>query len=589
MPAFRSPSDKRLFEMPRSSWQDYDRTKLISEGGGMIVPRTQKSVVLSEEAAAALGLPRTAVSPVQIMKAILKADVDLLWFGGIGTYVKASAETNQDAGDRANDAIRIDAADLRVKVIGEGANLGVTQRGRIEYGLRGGACNSDAIDNSGGVNSSDVEVNIKIALASAMRGGRLTRPSRDELLETMTQDVASLVLENNYQQTLALSLQQHRGLADLPHQARFMTSLEARGLLDRAVEFLPSNAALAERQARGEALTRAELGVLLAYAKIALMIDLVDSDIPDDPYFERGLLAYFPEAMRDHYAAEIAGHRLRREIIARQVANDLVNRGGPTFVSRLQDATGRTTADVVRTFVIVRDGFALDVLYSGIDALDTRIDGEAQLDLYASVGRVLFDCTGWSLRNDHSEDPVGDRIAVISAARSVLGPQLREMMPEDIRARLERRQERYLGAGAPPELAEGIALTMAERLVPGIAHVARQAGVDMVAAARAFYAVADAFRLSRIEEGARSIAPTDYYDGLALGRALDMLDSAARAIAAAALAADGGEDPVARWLDAGGERVAHVRERLRALTESGDISVSRLSVAAGLMHDLAAS
>ena len=346
-----------MFALPRSSWQDYDKTKLSE--GGVIVSRSQKSVTLPAAAAAAIGLGKTTASPVEIMNAILKAPVDLLWFGGIGTYLRASTETNQDVGDRANDAIRVTALDVRAKVIGEGANLGVTQRARIEFGLNGGRCNSDAIDNSGGVNCSDVEVNIKIALASAMRKGSLTRPARNKLLAEMTDEVGGLVLSNNYEQTLALSIARKRGLADIAHQSRFMAALEARGLLDRAVETLPSPAALAEREARGEPLTRAELGVLLAYAKIVLFSDIVASDVPDDPHFDRDLMGYFPDRMAKKYAAEIHGHRLRREIIARVVANDLVNRGGPSFVNRLQEATGRSAADVVRTFAVVRDGFAL--------------------------------------------------------------------------------------------------------------------------------------------------------------------------------------------------------------------------------------
>ena len=235
---------RRLFALPRSSWQDYDKSKLSK--GGVIVSRSQKSVTLPPEAAAAIGLEKATASPTEIMRAILKAPVDLLWFGGIGTYVRASGESHQEVGDRANDTIRITAPELRAKVIGEGANLGATQRARIEFGLNGGACNSDAIDNSGGVNSSDVEVNIKIALAAAMRKGSLTRPARNKLLAEMTDEVGHLVLANNYQQTLALSLVRKRGLADLPYQARFMTALESRGLLDRAVETLP-NAARAGR------------------------------------------------------------------------------------------------------------------------------------------------------------------------------------------------------------------------------------------------------------------------------------------------------------------------------------------------------
>ena len=361
---------RRMFALPRSSWQDYDKSKLSK--GGVIVARSQKSVVLPAEAAAAIGLAKTTASPTEIMNAILQAPADLLWFGGIGTYVRASGESNQEVGDRANDAIRVTAGEVRAKVIGEGANLGVTQRGRIEFGLRGGACNSDAIDNSGGVNSSDVEVNIKIALASAMRNGRLTRPARNKFLAEMTEEVGHLVLANNYQQTLALSLLRRRGLADLPYQARFMTALEARGLLDRAVETLPGPLALAEREARGEPLTRAELGVLLAYAKIVLFSDIVSSNVPDEQHFERDLLDYFPARMAKKYAAEIGSHRLRREIVARVVANDLVNRGGPAFVSRLQDLTGRSAADVVRAFTIARDGYGLTHLYAEIDALDNQ-------------------------------------------------------------------------------------------------------------------------------------------------------------------------------------------------------------------------
>ena len=318
---------KRMFDLPRSSWQDYDKSKLSA--GGIIVSRAQKSVVLPAAAAIAIGLDKTLATPAEIINAILKAPADLLWFGGIGTYVRASGETNQEVGDRANDAIRVTAAELRVKVIGEGANLGVTQRARIEFNLLGGACNSDAIDNSGGVNSSDVEVNIKIALASAMRRGSLTRPARNKLLAEMTGEVGDLVLANNYQQTLALSLARKRATGDLPHHSRFMDALEARGLLDRAVETLPSPLALAERHVRGEPLTRAELGVLLAYAKIVLFSDILASNVPDDPHFERDLLDYFPDQMAKKYGAEIAGHRLRREIIARVLANDVINRGGP--------------------------------------------------------------------------------------------------------------------------------------------------------------------------------------------------------------------------------------------------------------------
>ncbi|MER8862964.1 NAD-glutamate dehydrogenase [Mesorhizobium sp. M0751] len=576
---------RRMFALARSSWQDYDKTKLSE--GGIIVSRSQKSITLPAAAAAAIGLGKTTATPVEIMSAILKAPADLLWFGGIGTYVRASGETNQDVGDRANDAIRITALELRAKVIGEGANLGVTQRARIEFGLNGGRCNSDAIDNSGGVNCSDVEVNIKIALASAMRKGSLTRPARNKLLAEMTDEVSALVLSNNYQQTLALSLARKRGLADIAHQSRFMEALEARGLLDRAVETLPSPAALAEREARGEPLTRAELGVLLAYAKIVLFSDIVASEVPDDPHFDRDLMGYFPDRMAKKYAAEIHGHRLRREIIARVVANDLVNRGGPSFVNRLQEATGRNAADVVRTFAVVRDGFALPALYRQIDALDNQIDGQIQLDLYQAVSRLIYVTSGWYLKNDAGTAPLGQRIAELQDARKALEPKLASLLPAFSRERIEERRHSLSKGGAPESLAEQLALTDVAELIPDIALTARTANAGIVAAAKAFFAVSDVFRIPRVEDAARAIMPSDYYDQLALSRATDTIGAARRGIAVAALTSHAeAADPVTAWLEAGGERVGRIRERLQALTEGGDITVSRLSVASGLMSDL---
>ncbi|RWP86738.1 MAG: NAD-glutamate dehydrogenase [Mesorhizobium sp.] len=576
---------ERMFALPRSSWQDYDKTKLSE--GGIIVSRNQKSITLPAAAAAAIGLAKTTATPVEIMTAILKAPVDLLWFGGIGTYLRSSTETNAEVGDRANDAIRITALDVRAKVIGEGANLGVTQRARIEFGLNGGRCNSDAIDNSGGVNCSDVEVNIKIALASAMRKGSLTRPARNKLLAEMTDEVGSLVLSNNYQQTLALSIARKRGLADIAHQSRFMTALEARGLLDRAVETLPSPSALAEREARGEPLTRAELGVLLAYAKIVLFSDIVASDVPDDAHFDRDLMGYFPDRMAKKYATEIHGHRLRREIITRVVANDLVNRGGPSFVNRLQEATGRTAADVVRTFALVRDGFALSALYREIDALDNQIDGQVQLDLYQMVSRLIYVTSGWYLKNDAGTAPLGQRIAELQEARKALEPKLVALLPAFSRERIEEKRHGLFKSGAPEGLAGQLALSEVAELIPDIALTARTAGADIVAAAKAFFAVSDAFRIPRVEDAARSITPSDYYDQLALSRATDTIGAARRGIAVAALTGHAKTaDPVVAWLDAGGERVARIRERLQALTEGGDITVSRLSVASGLMSDL---
>lgn len=577
---------KRLFDLPRSSWQDYDKSLLSA--GGMIVPRNQKSVALTDEVASLLGLAKKTASPAEIMTAILKLSVDLLWFGGIGTYIRATTESNADAGDRANDAIRITAPEVGAKVIGEGANLGVTQRARIEYGLNGGRCNSDAIDNSGGVNSSDLEVNIKIALAAAMRSGRLTRADRNVLLAEMTEEVAALVLDNNHRQTLALSLAELRGTRDLPHQRRFINVLEERSLLDRTVEVLPSDVALADREKRGVPLTRAELGVLLAYAKLTLFSDLVASGLPDDAVFQKDLIGYFPHKMVEPYRAEILAHRLRREIVATEVANDIIDRGGPSFVARMQDMSGAAPEQVVEAYTLVREGYALPGLYTQIDALDAKVDGRAQLDFYAALSRLTRNAVAWQLKHGDASQPLTERIAALSGARDALQPVIADLLPEVLAAGLTERSHAYFKAGAPDPLSANLALLDILHLVPDIALVAQTSGADLQAAARAFFAVTDLFRIGKIEEAVRSIVSTDYYDGLALARASDLIGVARRAIAGAALAtAPQDADAVAHWVEEGMTRVARTRERLQALTEGGDLTVSRLTVAAGLLADLA--
>ncbi|UUP17459.1 NAD-glutamate dehydrogenase [Nitratireductor thuwali] len=577
---------KRLFDMGRSSWQDYDKSKLSK--GGIVVSRSQKQISLSREAADAIGMDKTTGSPAEIMQAILKAEVDLLWFGGIGTYVRATTESNQDVGDRANDAIRVTAPEVGAKVIGEGANLGVTQKGRIEYNMHGGRSNSDAIDNSGGVNSSDLEVNIKIALAAAMRSGALTRKARNKLLAEMTEEVAGLVLENNYRQTLAISLVEQRGLSDLPHQARMMTVFESAGLLDRAVEYLPGPQALSDREARGEALTRAEIGVLLAYAKIVLFDELVASRLPDEPHFEEDLFAYFPQRMRGKYAAEIRGHRLRREIIATELANDVIDRGGPTFVTRLQDMTGRPAHEIVAAYAVVRDGFDLRSLFAAIDALDNRIDGQVQLRLYLEVWRLIHSATAWQLKNGDATVEVGERIEQLSQARATLEPELGAILPAFLSTRIAERTTRFVNDGAPEDLARRLSFLGVSELVPDIVAAAGLAEAQLPKAARAFFGVSEAFRISRIEDAAQAITPSDYYDGLALQRALDMIDTARRSMAVSAMTAyRDADDPAELWVEAGGERVVRVRERLHTLTEGSDITISRLTVASGLMADLA--
>ncbi|WP_425373774.1 NAD-glutamate dehydrogenase [Phyllobacterium salinisoli] len=586
-PAGAIAERQRLFDLPRSSWQDYDRSKL-SAGGG-IYSRTLKTISLSPQAAQAVGIGKTNVTPQELINAILKAPVDLLWFGGIGTYIRGSSESDAQVGDRANDAIRITGGEVRAKVIGEGANLGVTQRGRIEFSLAGGRCNSDAIDNSAGVNTSDVEVNIKIALAAAMRTGQLERPARNRLLAAMTEEVAALVLRNNYLQPLAISLAERRGLADLPYQARFMADLERQKLLDRKVETLPDDQALSEREARGIALTRPELGVLLAYAKIVLVNQIVESDLPDDPYFEPELFGYFPKRMTKTYAPEIASHRLKRDIIATLLGNDAINRGGPTFVNRLQDMTGNLPAEILRAYVAVRDGFELDDVFDAIDRLDNQVPGTVQNEFYAEVSRMLHWTTAWVLRNDSSNATLAEFVEAIRNARRILEPRLGKLMPDFMAGVIADDTASFAAKGAPADLAARLARLQIASVVPDIALIAHLSKSDLMAAARTYFTITEVFRLGRIEEAARTIPITDYYDGMALARANDTIAQATRAITIAALARFGGEkDPAAAWLAGGNPQVEAIRQRMTALAEGGDLTVSRLAVAAGLMSDLAA-
>jgi glutamate dehydrogenase len=577
---------KRLFDLGRSSWQDYDRKALSS--GGMIISRAEKSVKLTKEAAAAIGLDRTTASPFEIMTAILSAEVDLLWFGGIGTYVKAETENDAEVGDRTNDAIRITASRLRARVVGEGANLGLTQKGRIAYNLLGGRCNSDAIDNSAGVNSSDVEVNLKIALASAMRDKRLTRPARDRLLEAMTGEVADLVLRNNYLQSLAISLTERRGDQAAGELGQLMRRLESEGRLDRAVETLPDNQTFQERYAAGKPLTRAEIGVLLSYAKIGLFDDLVASSLPSDPYLADTLMSYFPERMRGDHAGDIESHRLRSEIVATLLANDAINRGGPAFVSYFADASGALPANVVKAFVMARDGLDLSSYYAAIDALDTRLPGDVQNALYMMVGDALRAATGWALRTAAYAGDLGGTVESLRKAVRSLKPVLPREIPPFLMEETEARYSEMKELSVPDDLARALSLLPALVLVPEIMQIAAACEAELKMTARQYFSVTDAFRIGRIEAAARRMDTADHYNALALARNLDEISAARRTIASAAISRFGKEkDPVAAWIENDKLRIARVRSQILALAESGEINVARLTVAAGMMADLA--
>jgi glutamate dehydrogenase len=579
---------KRLFALPRSSWQDYNK-ELISKGGG-VYPRSSKEIKLSPEAQKIFGVPE-AVTPQQLMKAILIAQVDLLFFGGIGTYVRSSSETDEAAGDRANDAIRVTGSDLRVKVVGEGANLGMTQRGRIEAALKGVRLNTDAIDNSAGVNTSDVEVNIKIGLSVPVRAGELTFEARNALLAEMTDEVARLVLRNNYQQSLALSLAQRRGMEDFGFQQRLMLTLEQRGLLDRAVEYLPDEMALSDRRKRNVPLTRPELAVLLAYAKLTLYSELLDSSVPDDPYLGRELNRYFPKEMTERYPDALQAHRLRREIIATQLTNSMINRGGATLIVRIADQTGAPASSIAAAFAAVRQSYEMVALNTEIDALDNKVSGKTQLDLYAAVQDLLLDRLVWFLRNVDLKQGLETIVAHYREGIEQVAAALDNALSKSAAAARYAKVAELSKAGVPLELARRIASLGLLKAATDIVLVADRAKKPVAEVTATYFATEAFFQLDQIASAVPGIVVSDYFDRLALDRALDSIGDAERRLTAA-MVGNGqntglaGAGAVEEWVAPRKVEVERIRSQIHDIASSG-LTLSKLSVAASLLGDLA--
>lgn len=587
-PAKSWPERKRLFEIGRSSWQDYD-TALISRGGG-VFSRAAKSITLTPEIRELTGLAVDKVTPNQLIRALLKIPADLLWFGGIGTYIRAGTESDAEVGDRANDALRITAKELRVKAVGEGANLGMTQRARIEFALAGGRINTDFIDNSSGVNSSDLEVNIKIAFRPALEAGKLTLEERNVVLEQMTEEVAAKCLRNNYLQTLAISLGEHRGVADLGFQQRLIKYLEARGLLNREIEYLPSDDEFAQRLAEQRALTRPELAVLLSYAKIALFDRLVESAVPDDSYLDGRLVGYFPRTLRERFGDEIARHRLRREIIATVLTNDVINRGGSTMIVRLQEETGRGAPDIVQAFIAAVAVYRLDEMWPRIDQLDNRISGLLQLELYREVQDLVRRGTAWFLRHasfDHGLEAVIDAyMAGVGEFRSAIETAMTERQAQQRDAR----SEEFVKAGVPSDLARDIASL--DLLGDGcnVTATAKLTGRDVAQIARTYLETASYFRLGELRAASETLPISDYFDRLAINSTLSIIADAHRAVTADVVrGANGSEPDLKRWQAGNEANVKRARGSLDEILDGGALTVSRLTVAASQIRDLAPS
>ena len=537
---------KRLFELARSSWADYN-PMLISRGGG-VWPRSAKSIALSPEARAALGVSAESLAPVELIAAILKAPVDLLYNGGIGTYVKAADETHAQAGDRANDALRVNGADLRCKVVAEGGNLGFTQRGRIEYALKGGRICTDAIDNSAGVDTSDHEVNIKILLGLVVADGELTGKQRNTLLAQMTDQVAALVLRDNYFQTQSLSVSGRLQTQLLDAQHRFIQFLEKAGRLNRALEFLPSDEAFAERRAAHSGLAAPERAVLLAYSKMWLFDEFLASDLPEDEWIAGALGRYFPQTLREVYAGVMPRHPLRREIIATHVVNSMVNRVGSTFVHRFIETTGAKPAEIVRAYLLTREVFGLVPLWQSVEALDNQVPDSTQAEMLIEAGRLIVRATSWFLRSSRLAAPMEPTMEHFRPGVEAIYGRLGELVDAPTAAHIGELAAGWERAGVPAAVARRVAALDTLFAALDIAEVSAASGRPADAVAGAYFGVTSKLGLAWLRDRIGALPGDGHWQALAKSAMRDDLAGLQRALAANALAAatDGG-DPVAAW------------------------------------------
>ncbi|MDP1900743.1 MAG: NAD-glutamate dehydrogenase [Rubrivivax sp.] len=568
---------ERLFKLPRSSWADY-APALISAGGG-VWARSEKSIPISPQARAALGIAAERLTPTELLSAILKAPVDLLYNGGIGTYVKASTETHAEVGDRANDALRINGRELRCTVVGEGGNLGFTQRGRVEAALNGVSLNTDAIDNSAGVDTSDHEVNIKILLGLAIADGELTEKQRNTVLAQMTDDVAAQVLRDNYFQTQALSVTARLGVRLLDEEARFMRFLEKAGRLHRAIELLPTDDEIAERRARGIALTHPERAVLLAYSKMWLFEEILASDLPEDPWVGSALGRYFPATLRENFGAFIPRHPLKREIVATHVLNSMVNRVGATFVHRLTEMTGARPAQVVRAYLITREVMGHVALWHQIEVLDDHVADQVQSELLIEEGWLTARATTWFLCSRRLAEPMETVIARFTPAVNALVAQLAPQAAASPQAKA------WVAAGVPAPLAQRIASAPGLYAALDIADISEATRRDVVEVAEVHARVAARLGLARLQAQIAGLPADGYWLSRARAALGDDLAGLQRAITQQVLGA--GEGGAAAMLQAWETRNAVALERaLRLLGELSDAKVVDLSMLSVALREL---
>ena len=584
------PERRRLFELPGSTWADFDRS-LISPGGG-VFPLTAKSIDITPEMRAALGLDDAVLqlSAIELKRAVLLAPVDLIWNGAIGTYIKSSDESHASIGDRANDSVRVNGNQLRARVVGEGGNLGVSQRGRIEAALAGVSINTDAIDNSAGVGTSDREVNIKILLGAAEREGRLTREARNELLRSMTDEVAEQVLRDNYEQNVLLGNSRENAVEMLPSHERLIASLEERGALDRELESLPSSSSMAERMRSGRGLTRPEFAVLLAYSKITLKDGLALTGLAGDPWLARTLAEYFPEPLRLAYADDLAAHPLRTEIIVNSVVNSMVNRGGITFAFRAADETGASGEQIARAFVVAREVFDLGAFVEAVERADNLVSTAVQTDLYLTFRRLLDRATRWFVQHRAGGIDIGEEISRFRGG--VLGQTARmeQLLRGDDLEGFRTRAAAFVAAGVPEELAlRGAGLLESIPLLD-IIERSRAAGWEPDEFARLYFALAASVRFDDMLERVTALPQDERWGSMARAAMRDDLYGVMIDLAASVAGSTGpgtSEARIDEWLRAGGAHTARALEEAREATRAGkDTGLATLSVALRRLRSL---
>ena len=597
-PAATFAERRRLFDLPRSSWADFDQ-KLISAGGG-VHPRTAKSIPVSPQVRAVLGLDAdvTKLSPPELLKAILMAPVDLLWNGGIGTYVKATSETHADVGDKANDSIRVNGAQVRAQVIGEGGNLGCTQLGRIEYSRHGsvgagGRINTDAIDNSAGVDTSDHEVNIKILLDEAVRDGALDAAARPEVLADMTDDVAHLVLEDNYDQNVMLGNARVQASAMLSVHERFIKALEQRGELDRALEFLPPRDVIADRAAAGQGLTSSELAVLAAYSKITLTATILDSDLPDDGWFGSALRRYFPPRICHDFPDRMETHPLRREIVTTWISNDLVNHAGMTFVFRAQEETGASPLEIVKAYTVVREVFCLDDYWDEIRALDNRLPTDVQSMLYLEGRRLVDRCTRWLVQARRASIDVRAEVEHFSGDVQALVPEVSKLLIGAERERLEMRAAEFSGLGVPDDLAHRAAGLLDTFSLLDVVEIATAEKLPADEVAAVYFATSERIEVDRMLTRITLLPRDDRWTALARSALRYDLYAALAGLTSNVLTSTSSDaDPHARiaaWEAANSEGVVRAQATLGEIISSDTFDLATLSVALRTIRTLLSS